>query len=149
MAALLVDPSETALSTSSYPHRAVLTTAETLVAVAGAAGAVQLWEGTYAPPVEDIEPLGLTTWRVPAVWLFATVAVPSATAACLLYRRSPSAPTAVLVASGLLVTELAVQVPFVGPSSLQAVFGSVSAGLAGLAVHARRTGWSRSTRGPV
>jgi hypothetical protein len=35
-----------------------------------------------------------------------------------------------------------VQVPFVGPSALQAVFGSVSAGLAGLALHARRIGWS-------
>jgi len=143
MAALLVDPSDTALSTSAYPHREVLLTAESLVAVAGAAGAVQLWEGTYAPPVEDIERLGLTTWKVPAVWLFASVAVPSAMAAYLLYRRSTSAPTAVLVASGLLATELAVQVPFVGPSSLQAAFGSVSAGLAGLAVHARRAGWRK------
>jgi hypothetical protein len=143
MAAALVDPTVSAELVGSYPHRAVLMTAESLVALAGAAGAVQLWAGVATPPPEAIAPLGLTTWKVPAVWLFASVAVPSATAAWLLHRRSPSAPTAVLVASGLLATELAVQVPFVGPSSLQAVFGSVSAGLAGLAVRARRHGWLR------
>jgi hypothetical protein len=142
MAALLVDP-RPAVETATYPHRTVLVVSESLVAVAGAAGAVQLWEGTYAPPVEDIEPLGLSSWRVPAVWLFASVAVPSAAAAWLAYRRSPNAPTAVVVASALLATELAVQIPFVGRSRLQAVFGSVGAGLGAVAVHARRTGWPR------
>jgi len=143
MAALLLEPSVTAELTRTYPHRRTLMAAESVVAVAGAAGAVQLWQGAYTPPVEDIERLGLTTWRLPGAWLFVSVAVPSATAAWLLYRRSPNAPTAVLVASGLLATELAVQVPFVGPSTLQAVFGSVSAGLAGLAVRARKHGWPR------
>ncbi len=143
MAALLVEPPASSELTRTCPHRTVLMAAESLVAVAGAAGAVQLWEGTYAPPADAIAPLGLTTWRVPAVWLFASVAVPSATAAWLLHRRSASAPTAVLVASGLLATELAVQIPFVGPNPLQAVLGSVSAGLAGLAVHARRAGWTK------
>ena len=141
MTALLVGAEPAVDGTSGYPHRTLLASAESLLALAGAAGAVQLWEGTYAPPVDDIAPLGLRSWRLPAVWLFASVAVPSATAAVLLYRRSPSAPTAVLVASGLLATELAVQIPFVGPSGLQAAFGSVSAGLAGLGLHARRTGW--------
>jgi hypothetical protein len=147
MTGLLVDPSVSAELTQTYPHRAVLMTAESAVALAGAAGAVQLWAGLATPPDEAIAPLGLTTWKVPAAWLFASVAVPSATAAWLLLRRSPNAPVAVVVASGLLATELAVQVPFVGPSSLQAVFGSVSAGLAGLAVHARRSGWPRRRGG--
>ena len=125
------------------PTAAVLMTAEAVVAVAAAAGAVQLWQGVAAPPVEDIAPLGLTSWKVPGAL------------AVRLRRRAlrdgglaalppvTERPTAVLVASGLLATELAVQVPFVGPSSLQAVFGSVSAGLAGLAVRARHHGWPR------
>ena len=142
MAALLLDPS-TAVETATYPHRTALVVTESLLAVAGVAGAVQLWEGSAAPPVEDIEPLGLHSWRVPALWLLASVAVPSAVAATLAYRRSPAAPTVTVVASALLATELLVQIPFVGRSPLQAVLGSVSAGAAGLAVTARRAGWPR------
>ena len=100
----------------SYPHRMVFVVAESLVAVGGLAGAVQLVTGTFVPPVSDIERLGLKSWRLPGVWL---------------------------LASGLLAVELLVQIPLVGPSALQAVFGSTSAGLAGLAVHARRLGWRR------
>jgi hypothetical protein len=59
----------------------------------------------------------------------------------LLLRRSLAAPAVVHVASALLATEPAVQIPFVGPSGLQAAFGSVSAALAGLGLHARRAGW--------
>jgi hypothetical protein len=57
------------------------------------------------------------------------------------WRRSPRAPEAVLAASGLLAAELIVQIPFVGPSALQAVLGTVAVGLGGLALHARRSGW--------
>ena len=127
----------------SYPHRMVFVVAESLVAVGGLAGAVQLVTGTFVPPVSDIERLGLKSWRLPGVWLLASVAVPSGAAAWLAWRRSPAAPEAVLVASGLLAVELLVQLPLVAPSALQAVFGSTSAGLAGLAVHARRLGWRR------
>jgi hypothetical protein len=143
MTGLALDPSRSADLTQMYPHRTALMAAESLVAVAAIAGAIQLWAGVSTPPPEAIEPLGLTTWKLPSVWLFASVAVPSATAVALLYRRSPSAPTAVLVASGLLATELAVQIPFVGPSALQAVLGSVAVGVAGVALHARRTGWRK------
>jgi hypothetical protein len=115
--------------------------AESLIAVGGAAGAVQLMTGTFTPPTSALEPLGLKTWRLPAVWLFVSVAVPSTTAAWLAFRGSPHAPVAVLAASGLLALELGVQIPFVGPSALQAVFGSAAVGIAGLAVHARRNGW--------
>ncbi|QTE27985.1 hypothetical protein [Pengzhenrongella sicca] len=123
------------------PHRRTFITAESLVAIGGVVGAAQLVTGTVAPPVTDLAPLGLTSWVLPGVWLAATVAVPSATAAWLAWRRAPLAPTAVLAASGLLALELGVQIPFVGPSVLQAVFGAVAVGLGGLAVHARRTGW--------
>jgi hypothetical protein len=67
------------------------------------------------------------------------VAVPSTVAAWLAWRRSPHAPTAVLVASALLAVELLVQIPFVGPSMLQAVMGTVAIVLAVLALAARPT----------
>jgi hypothetical protein len=129
---------------SSHPHRTVFVIAESLVAIGGLAGAVQLMSGTYTPPVSDLEPLGLKSWKLPGAWLFASVAIPSGTAAWLAWRRSPAAPTAVLVANGLLAVELAVQIPFVGPSALQAVFGSVALGMSALAVDSRRQGWGRS-----
>jgi hypothetical protein len=109
-----------------------------MVALGGAAGAVQLVTGTFTPPVSDLAPLGLTSWVLPGLWLFASVAVPWSFAALLAWRRSPRAPLAVLVACGLLVLELLVQIPFVGPSALQAVMGSVAVVLGVLAVRARR-----------
>ena len=112
---------------------------EGLVAVGGIGGTVQLITGTAAPPVEDLEPLGLTSWVLPGLWLFASVAVPSTVAAWLAWRRSPHTPNAVLVASALLAVELLVQIPFVGPSLLQAVFGTVAIVLAVLALVARPT----------
>jgi len=117
-----------------------------VIALAGLAGAVQLASGTLTPPVSDIESLGLTSWVLPGVWLFASVSVPSGAAAWLAWRRSPIAPTAVLIASGLLGVELLVQIPFVGPSALQAVMGSAAVGLGGLAIYAGRHGWARSSR---
>jgi hypothetical protein len=112
---------------------------EALVAMGAVGGALQLVTGTAVPPIEDLEPLGLTSWVLPGIWLFASVAVPSTVAAWLSWRRSPAAPAAVLVASALLVVELVVQIPFVGPSVLQAVFGTVAVVLAVLALVARPT----------
>jgi hypothetical protein len=112
---------------------------EGLVALGAIAGAQGLVTGAAAPPIEDLESLGLTSWVLPAVWLFVSVAVPSTVAAWLAWRRSPHAPTAVLVASALLAVELLVQIPFVGPSLLQVVLGTVAIGLAGLALVARPT----------
>ena len=123
-----------------YPHRWVFVVVEAIVALGGAAGAVQLATGTFTPPVADLEPLGLTSWTLPGLWLFASVAVPSAAAATLAWRRSARAPAAVLVSSGLLAVELLVQIPFIGPSTLQAVFGTVAIAMAALAVHARSSG---------
>jgi hypothetical protein len=123
------------LATTTYPLRRTIIGVEAALALAGAAGAVQLVAGVATPP-DSALPMGLTSWALPGAWLFATVA-----AAALAARRSPHAPTAVLVGSGLLALELVVQIPFVGPSALQAVFGTVAAGLAGIGIHARRTGW--------
>jgi hypothetical protein len=55
--------------------------------------------------------LGLSSWALPGVWLTASVVVPSAAAAYLAWRGSPSAPRAVMVASTLLAVELLVQIP--------------------------------------
>lgn len=123
------------------PHRRIFIGAESLIAISGVAGAVQLVSGTLTPPVSDLAPLGLSSWILPGAWLFATVAVPSSAAAWLAWRRAPLAPTAVLVASGTLALEIGVQIPFIGTNVLQAVFGSVAVGMAALAIHARRTGW--------
>lgn len=43
------------------PHRRLFVGAAALIALAGAAGAVQLLTGTFTPPVADLEPLGLTS----------------------------------------------------------------------------------------
>lgn len=109
------------------------------MALGAIGGTLQLITGTAAPPVEDLEPLGLTSWVLPGAWLFASVAVPSTVAAWLAWRRSPHAPMAVLVASALLAVELLVQIPFVGPSVLQAVFGLIAIVLVALAIVARPT----------
>ena len=43
-----------------------------------------------------------------------------------------------LVASAILAMELLVQIPFLGFSIFQAVFGAIALGMAGLALLARR-----------
>jgi hypothetical protein len=129
----------------AWPYRRLFLVVEAVVAVGGIAGAVQLLTGTATPPVSDLEPLGLTSWTLPAFWLFATTAVPAATAAWCAYRRRPFTPTVVLIACATLAVELLVQIPFVGPSVLQAVFGAVVLVLGGAAWHARSRGWSPPT----
>lgn len=112
---------------------------EGLLALGGLAGSVQLFTDTYAPPVSALEPLGLTSWRIPAFWLFGTVVVPSVAAAVLAWARSPLTPRAVLLGCATLALELGVQIPFLGPSVLQAVCGSACLVLAALALRGRRT----------
>ncbi|MGV1035398.1 MAG: hypothetical protein ACOYD0_00035 [Candidatus Nanopelagicales bacterium] len=131
---------------TAYPHRRVFMVGEGSLAIAGFAGAVQLMTGVATPPVSDLEPLGFTTWVLPGIWLGASVGLPSAAAAYLAWRRSPHAPNAVLLSSGLLAVELAVQIPFIGPSLLQGVFGTVALTMGGIALDARRRGWRSTPR---
>ena len=127
-------------SSDALPFRRSIMVTEAVIAIAGAAGAVQLWDGRTAPPLSDIEPLGLKSWRLPAVWLTATVAVPSAVAAVAAARRNPATPKFVVAAAGLLLLEVTSQIPFVGPSPLQGVFGAVAVGTGVLGCRARRSG---------
>jgi len=120
------------------PHRRFLIAVEAVLAVAGAAGAVQLLTGTVTPPDAALDPLPFETWTWPGLWLAATVAVPAGVAAYAVWARRPWATTAVLVSAATLGVELAVQIPFVGTSVLQAVFGGVALALAGTALDARR-----------
>jgi hypothetical protein len=113
---------------------------EAFVALGAWSGVWQLWTGTFAPPVSDLEPLGLTDWRLPAVWLLVSVAIPATVALVAAWERLPWTPLAVLVMAVLLVIEVSVQVPFVGPSALQAVMGGVGIVLGVLAWIARRRG---------
>ena len=122
------------------PFRRIFVGVETLVAIGGVSGTWQLWTGTYAPPISDLEALGLDSWRLPAVWLFSSVAVPSTVAAIAAFRAWHRTPAVVLVASGLLLTEVLVQIPFVGPSALQAVFGGIAVAMGALAVTAQASG---------
>ena len=133
------------------PFRKTFVAIETLVALGGVMGTVQLLTGTFTPPVSALEPIGLSSWVLPGLWLFGTVVVPSATAAVLAWRGSVHAPPVVLLASATLALELLVQIPFLGPSLLQAVFGTVAITMAALALQARRTGWPRAeqSRRPV
>jgi hypothetical protein len=124
----------------TYPFRWWFVVVEGVVALGAFGGAWQLWTGTFAPPVSDLEPLGLTSWRLPAVWLLCSVALPSTAAAVAALRRWWRTPDVVLLASALLLVEVAVQIPFVGPSLLQAVFGTVALLMGALALVARRRG---------
>jgi hypothetical protein len=114
-----------------------------VTALAGLAGAVQLVTGTFTPPVSDLDPLGLDSWVLPGLWLAASVAVPCGVVAVLARRRSPRLGTAAMAAGLLLGFELVVQVPFVGPSTLQAFMGTVAGVLVGLGLLSRRQGGSR------
>lgn len=110
-----------------------------LTAIGAAVGVVQLVTGTYTPPVSDLQPLGLDSWRLPGLWLAASVAVPCSVTAALAVRRSPRLGDAALLASALLLVELVVQVPFVGTDPLQAVMGAVAVALGSLGTRARRS----------
>ena len=125
------------------PWRRTFVAVEGLVAVAGAAGTVQLLAGIATPPDATLDPLasfGVSGWELPALWLFASVAVPSAMAAGAALHGSSRTPRWVMVASGLLAVELLVQVPFLGFNVMQAVFGAVAVVMAALAWRAR-AGW--------
>ena len=124
-----------------FPFRRTMVVVEALVGLGGLAGSMQLLAGVAAPPVSVLSPLGLSSWTLPAGWLFLTVALPSGLAAWLAWRRSRWAPVAVLVASALLATELLFQIPFLGFSVLQLIFGTVAIGMAAVAFLARKAGW--------
>lgn len=128
-------------SGSTRPYRRTFMLVEGLTALGGVMGSVMLVSGTGTPSISVLKPIGLTSWVLPGVWLFATAAVPSAVAAVLAWRRSDWAPAAVLVASATLALELLAQIPFLGPSWLQAVFGMVAISMTALAVRAKRAGW--------
>ena len=128
----------------SHDFRRIFIPVEAVVALGAVSGTWQLWTGTYAPPVSALEPLGLESWRLPAVWLLCSVGIRSTVALVAAVRRHPRTPDVVLGASALLLVEVTVQIPFVGPSTLQAVFGGLALGLGGLALVARRRGsWRR------
>jgi hypothetical protein len=126
---------------TGYPFRRPIVVVEALVGLAGLAGSIQLFTGTATPPVSVLRPLGLSNWILPAGWLFLSVAVPSGLAAWLAWRRSVWAPPAVLLSSALLAIELLVQMPFLGFSILQLIFGVIAIGMAVVALRARRAGW--------
>ncbi len=127
------------------PWRRTFVAVEGLVALGGAAGSVQLLAGLATPPdstLDPLEPVGVSGWGLPALWLFVSVAVPSAVAGWAALRGSPRTPALVLAASALLAVELLVQLPFLGFNPLQAVFGSVAVVMALLARDAsRKGGW--------
>lgn len=136
-----------AATRTSTPFRWVLVALESFILIGALSGSFQLWTGTFTPPVSDLEPLGLDSWRLPAVWLFASVAVPSAVVVVGALRRWHRTPEAAMVASVLLIIEVTVQIPFVGPSVLQAVMGGFAVVVGVLAILARRRGWQRPSAG--
>jgi hypothetical protein len=128
-------------TSTRFPFRRTIVAVGTLVGLAGLAGSIQLLAGVATPPVSVLSPLGLSSWALPAGWLFLTVAVPSGLAGWLAWRRSLWAPAVVLLASASLAIELLVQIPFLGFSMLQLIFGAVAIGMAVVGLLARRAGW--------
>lgn len=116
--------------------RRTIIAVEVVLSISGLAGAIQLVTGTFTPPVSDLEPLGLSSWVLPGLWLFATVALPAGLAAWLAWRQSRWAPTVVLIGSLTLAVEVVVQIPFIGWSVLQAVFGGLAVVLAAMGLYA-------------
>jgi hypothetical protein len=141
MTALNVASNRARAIENHYPFRRIIVAIETLVGLGGLAGSIQLLAGVATPPVSTLNPLGLSSWTLPAGWLFLSVAFPSGLAAWLAWRRSAWAPPAVLLASALLATELLVQIPFIGLNILQLIFGAVAVGMAVVGLLARRAGW--------
>lgn len=125
----------------TLPLRRTIVVVETLVSLGGLTGSIQLLAGAATPPVSALSPLGLSSWRLPAAWLFLSVAVPSGLAALLAWRRSVWTAPAVLLASTLLAIELLAQLPFLGFSTLQLIFGAVAIGMAIVGLLARRARW--------
>src|SRR5215211_2784419 len=111
MSAVNAATNQTRAIKNDYPFRWIIVVIETLVGIGGLAGTIQLLAGVATPPVSTLNPLGLSSWDLPAGWLFLSVAIPSGLAAWLAWRRSAWAPPAVLLASALLATELLVQIP--------------------------------------
>ena len=133
-------PTATPTHTRARPFRRTLTAAEAFVALGALMGTVMLVAGVNTPPLSAIDALGLESWVLPGLWLLVSVAVPSAIAAWLAFRGSRHAPRAVLVASVLLIVELAVQLPFLGFSLFQLVFAALAVVLAVVALTARDSG---------
>jgi hypothetical protein len=125
----------------NLPFRRTMVVVESLVGLGGLAGSVQLLAGVATPPVSVLRPLGLSSWALPAGWLFLSVALPAGLAAWLAWQRSPWAPAVVLLASASLAMELLVQIPFLGLSVLQLIFGTVAIGMAVVGLLARKAGW--------
>ena len=130
----------------TWPFRRTFVVAEGLIAVNGVIGTAMLVTNTYVPDVSVLRPIGLHSWTLPGLWLFASVAAPSAMACRAAARRHARTPEAVLLASGLLLVELLVQLPFLGFDPLQPVMGVPALVLAGLALRARRDGWRPGTQ---
>lgn len=65
---------------ASYRLRCVAVAGFT--ACGGALGRRTLATARGAPPVSMLAPIGLSSWSLPSVWLFATTTVPAGTAAC-------------------------------------------------------------------
>ena len=126
---------------TNFPFRRTIIAVECLVGLAGLAGSIQLLAGVAIPPVSVLSSLGLSSWALPAGWLFFSVAAPSGWAAWLAWRRSLWTPPTVPMASALLATELLVQIPFLGFSLLQPIFGAVAIGMAFVGLRARAAGW--------
>lgn len=133
-------------ATTRPAFRLTFALVESFVLVGAIVGVLQLWTGSFAPPVSDLQPLGLHDWKLPAAWLFFSVAIPSSMAVSAALVRLPRTPEIVLVASALLLVEVTVQIPFVGPSVLQAVMGFIAILLGTLAWLARRGGTWRAQR---
>ena len=118
-------------SADTRPRRwTVLAVLAGLTSLAAWVGAGQLVLGVFTPPVDDLDGLGLESWLLPGLWLAASVAVPCLVLAVAAWRAESWTPRCAQLAAALLLVELVVQVPFVGPDPFQAVVAVVAAALA-------------------
>jgi len=57
----------------AHPYRWTFVVAESFVAIGGLIGAIQLLSRTYAPPIEDLDRLGLVIYCSRMAWRSSSV----------------------------------------------------------------------------
>jgi len=113
--------------------RGLLVGLELFVCAAAIYGAVGLCTGSNLPPEDDLEWAGLSSWFWPGLALGVLIGGGALVAAIAIIRGWRNAPEMSLALAALLLFWIAVQIPVVGTSLLQAMIVIIAASIGWLA----------------